>query len=542
MVLKRIFLSFFFFLFLFTRTTFAKEKPQVVFINQVRGEECCSIGSLENLQIQVGTFEKYQIPSFFALRYDVLINKNYIDYLKKEIDKFPNIINLSLLIEITPQLAKDSGVQYHDTIDHWFEAQNVFAIGYKKEDRKKIIDHLLKTFKDQFGYYPSLTSAWLIDTDSLNYLHEKYGVVVDQITREQWGIDTYTLYGGPPHYPYPASHNWAFIPDFMNKNPLLIVRQTVTDPLYNYGETKKSYTSQPNDYMNAGLNFHYFKKLVNQALFEQKTTGFALLGLENTNELKYQEEYLKQIEYINELKDRIIFPNLKQLSDFWIQQKTTSYRGKDLINNSSIQAEFITTPDNRIRQIKSNGKTYTTDYRYYDAGLTDPYNDYVAKKYGFWIVPFALDYSHTYKLESIFPETKSDLTVNNQTELKINKIDPAFFNKTRLENYPYYLPEPIERDVDPNKSKVKADIGKTIVLEFLAKDKYGYPASISYPLEIETNPQIKSMEYQRDSAKHIFTIPNDKLNSLKVTLLANKKIVKEIWLFPRLLPFLKIYW
>ncbi len=542
MVFKRIFLSLFFFLFLFVSTTFAKEKPHVVFINQVRGEECCSVGSLGNLQIQVAAFEKYQIPSFFALRYDALTNKNYIDYLKKETDKFPNIINIGLLIEVTPQLAKDSGVQYHDTVDHWFEAQNVFTIGYRKEDRKKIIDRLLKTFKIKFGQYPKLTSAWLIDTDSLNYLYQKYGVVAHQITREQWGIDSYTLYGGPPHYPYPASQNWAFIPDFSQENPILMLRQTVTDPLYNYGEIKKSFTSQPNDYINSGLDFNYFQELINQALFDQKTTGFALLGLENSNELKYQEEYLRQIEYINELKKEVTFPNLKELSDFWFRQRTTYYQGKDLINNSSIQAEFITTPDHRIRQIKSNGKTYTTDYRYFDTGLTDPYNDYVAKKYGFWIVPFAVDYSHFYKPESIFPETKNDLQIGKQPDLKINKINAEQFNKTRQEHYPYYLPQPIERDIDRSKSKVKIDIKKTIILEFLAKDKYGYPANISYPLKIEADPQIRSMQYQPDSAKHVFTIANDKLNSLKITLLSNKKIVKEIWLFPHFLPSLKIYW
>jgi len=542
MVLKRILLSFFLFLFIFVTTTFAKEKPQVVFINQVRGEECCSVGSLRNLQIQVEAFEKYQITSFFVLRYDALTNKNYINYLKKEADKFPNIINIGLLIEVTPQLAKDSRVHYHDTVDHWFEAQNVFTIGYKKEDRKKIIDHLLKTFKIKFGQFPELTSAWLIDTDSLNYLHQKYGVVAHQITREQWGIDSYTLYGGPPHYPYPASRNWAFIPDFSQENPILMLRQTVTDPLYNYGEIKKSFTSQPNDYINSGLDFNYFQELINQALFDQKTTGFALLGLENSNELKYQEEYLRQIEYVNELKKEVTFPNLKVLSNFWLRQRTTYYQGKDLINDSSTKVEFITTPDNRTRQIKSNGKTYTTDYRYFDTDLTDPYNDYVAKKYGFWIVPFAVDYSHLYKPESIFPETKNDLQIGKQPDLKINKISAEQFDKTRQEHYPYYLPEPIERNIDRSKSKVKIDIKKTIILEFLAKDKYGYPANISYPLEIETNPQIRSMQYQPDSAKHVFTFANDKLNFLKITLVSNKKIVKEILLFPGILPFLNIVW
>lgn len=541
MVYKKI-LIFLVFLFIFPINSFAKEKPQVVFINQIRGEECCSIGSLENLQKQVEVFEKYRIPSFFTLRYDALTNQDYVNYLKQEIDRYPNVIKLGLLIEITPQLAHNSGVQYRSTVDRWFEAQNVFTIGYQKEDRKKIIDHLLKTFKNKFGHYPVLTSAWMIDSETLNYLHQNYGVIAHQITREQWGIDSYTLYGGPPHYPYPASKNWSFIPDFKEKNPLLIVRQTVTDPLYNYGEVNKSYTSQPNDYLNAGLDFQYFKDLIDQALFEQKTTGFALLGLENANEEKYQDEYIKQINYINQLKDRINFPNLRLLSDFWSKQKTTYYQGRDLVNKTNNQAEFVTTPDYRERRRYSNGKTYITDYRYFHSDLIDPYSDYVAKKHGYWIVPYAFDFSHVYKPESIFPETKNDLIIDKQTKFKINKINPKKFNKTRLKNYPYFLPEAIERDIDRRKSQVKVKTGKTIDIELYARDEYGHPVNISHPTEVKTDPLIEEFDYFPDSAKHVFIFPNNYSDFQEIILVSNKKIIKKIWLFPRLLPFLKIIW
>jgi len=537
------FITSFFYIYkiFFPSISFANEKPQIIFINQIRGKECCSIGTLENLKMQVEAFEKYQIPSFFALRYDTLIDQDYIDYLKQQIKSSPDIINLGLLIEVTPRLAQDSGVKYNDG-DPWYEAQNVFTIGYPKEDRKKIIDHLLKTFKNKFGYYPVLTSAGMIDTESLNYLHKNYGVLAHQITREQWGTDSYTLYGGPPHYPYPGSKNWSFIPDFNEKNPLLILRQTVADPLYNYGETEKAYTSQPNDYFNAGLDFQYFKNLINQALFEQKTTGFALLGLENSNEKKYQDEYIKQIDYINQLKGKINFPNLKQLSDFWSKQQTTYYQGRDLINKTNNQAEFITTPDHRERQRKYLDKVYTTDYRYYNSDLIDPYNDYVAKKHGFWIVPYAFDFSHVYKAESIFPETKNDLIIDKQPELKINKINSKQFNKTRLEKYPYFLPEPIEREIDRKKSEVKVSIGKTINIGLFARDQYDWPANISYPIEVKTDPEIENIQYNPDSAKHFFIMPNEKPDFQEIILMSDEKIIKKIWLFPRFLPFLKIIW
>jgi hypothetical protein len=50
------------------------------------------------------------------------------------------------------------------------------------------------------------------------------------------GVDSYTLYGGPVHYPYYPSQNWALVPAAQNnENMPIIVRQTITDPVYNYG-------------------------------------------------------------------------------------------------------------------------------------------------------------------------------------------------------------------------------------------------------------------------------------------------------------------
>lgn len=538
-MIKKIFLILLFFCFL-TSTVFAKDTPQVLFINQVRGEECCAKGTFDNLKSQTEKFITEKIPGYFALRYDVLTDEKYVEYLKQLIIKYPALINLGLMIEITPQLAKDSRVTYHNPESQWFEGQNIFTIGYQVNDRKKLIDQLFSIFKNKFGHYPNFTSAWMIDTDSLNYIHEKYEVIVHQITREQWGTDSYSLYGGPPHYPYPASTNWLFIPDFQQKNPVLILRQTVIDPLYNYGETKKTYTSQPNDYIFSGLDFIYFKKLINQALFEQKTTGFALLGLETSMDEKFQQEYFRQIEYIAQLKKKVSYPDLKELNNYWKQQTDTFYQGKDLINNTKNTAEFETTANFRKRIRTIEDKTYVTDYRYFDQKMTDPYNGYIAKKMGYWVVPFALDYSHIYNKNNIFPETINDIKIEKQPDYKIEKFDAIKFNQNRMMNYPYFLPEPIEREINRQKSQVKIVVEKDIKIELSAKDKFGWPVTISSPVEININPQQKEIKYKKDLANHTFTIPNNKLLFLKISLSANKKTIKNIYLFPRFLLFLKI--
>ncbi len=388
---KIIILAIFFFFILFPFSILAKENlPQVLFINQVRGGECCAKGTLNNLKLQINTFTKFNVPAYFALRYDVLTNKKYVDFLKQQSIKYPAIIRLGLMIEVTPQLAKDAGVKYKEKESTWFEAQNAFTIGYRPEERKKLVDFLFKKFFATFNYYPSLTSAWMIDTNTLNYINKKYGIKVHQITREQQETDSYTLYGGPPHYPYPASKSWLLVPDYQRNNAPLIVRQTVTDPFHNFEDKTNAFTSQPNDYANDGKTFEYFKQLVYQALFNQPKgqTGFILLGLENSMDLRFQEEYLKQIDYITSLKkdNRIIFPDINQLKTFWPEKKITVYYGKDLINNLDKFVYWITAPKYRLRLLLDNRELSISDLRIYDKTLADPYLKTPAKKGGQWII------------------------------------------------------------------------------------------------------------------------------------------------------------
>lgn len=198
-----------------------------------------------------------------AFRYDALINSSWMEIIKEYIKDNSSLITPAILFEITPQLAKDSGVKHKITNDTWYEAQNIFSVGYPQEDRIKIANKLFNTFFEVFNSYPTISSAWMIDTQTLNYIHNNFGVKIFQITREQYGVDSYTLYGGPPHYPYPAGRNWLFIPNYDFDNPVLIVRQTVSDPLYNYGDDTSTFTSQPNDYLRGDKDISYFKKLLN---------------------------------------------------------------------------------------------------------------------------------------------------------------------------------------------------------------------------------------------------------------------------------------
>lgn len=336
-------------------------KGQVLFINQVRGRECCDVGSLRALHEQLDVFAELQLPVFFTLRSDAIADPLIVETLQ-EYRAENTTISLGIFLEITPLLAAESGVAYPTSAERWYEAQAAYLIGYAPEDRIKIIDYVFENFFETFGYYPELTTAWMIDTPSLNYINEKYGVKVHQITREQWGTDSYTLQGGPAHYPYPASRNWLFVPDYAAEatapatasasatQSAVIVRQTLTDPLANYGDGTASFTSQPNDYLQ-NKDFSYFEKLFTQAM-EQPSgqMGFALIGLENSMPEVSQTEYLRQLQFIHEYAatNQLTFvADLEAFSHYWKTQPVSVYAGENLTTQTGEEIEkawWITTP------------------------------------------------------------------------------------------------------------------------------------------------------------------------------------------------------
>jgi len=384
--------------FLSPSPVFAAAIQQTLIINQVRGTECCSIGNLPSLNKQLQTLNRLDLPATFVLRYDVLANPQFVRVLKNYQSQQ---IELGGFLEITPQLTEDAGVKYLGDENNWYEAQFAYLIGYTQEERKQLIDTYMQAFENAFGALPASTTAWMIDAWSLEYLSSKYGVRIHQITREQMGVDSYTLYGGPAHYPYFPSRNWALIPALQRDATLpLIVRQTITDPVHNYGDDSSAFTSQPNDYARRQADFSYFQHLFLQAHSQAPMQDtFALIGLENSMPDDIQDEYVRQLEFVKQWRDadknnRQVY-NASAFADSFIDRHLQNppisvYYGQDQ-QQTAEKAWWITTPHYRIRLRLSDKELFISDWRIYDPNFTDPYLEKVAKKLGWWIVPFFVD-------------------------------------------------------------------------------------------------------------------------------------------------------
>lgn len=392
-------------------------------IHQIRGSEvCCVPGNIQMIETLSKNTSIWSLPLSWALRFDALKDESYIG----EIKKLPKNHSLGLLLEVTPKLASESGVLYKSDPagSDWREGRSGLLVGYIPSERKKIIDTVFKLFHQHFGYFPTFTVSWMIDSWSLSYMRDTYGIRVHELTKEQFETDSYTLYGGIFNLPYFPSRYHPLVPakNFNESLDLMIVRQTVSDISRNYGSYESFYTSQPNDYLSGDLsNFTYFTKLLEESMSQNPGSRFALLGLENSSEWDiYKDEYQRQLDHVSK---KSIASELRVVKpyDFYLEQKIN-----EKINPARI-LKNIDFPQSgawwyfgstyRARLEMWDGSLYLTDLRIYPDALVDPYqNEPVTTSRSYWILPYLIDSSQQFttklgqeKINQGFPVRNDDM-------------------------------------------------------------------------------------------------------------------------------------
>lgn len=412
------YLTFLFIFLFFPSSVFA---TNAVIINQIRGtEECCQPGTTKLIEAFNGNKDLQDLPVGWAVRYDALDNSEMISLLKDGRGEVGG------LLEVTPQLTKNSNVSYKGEQNgyDWHFGKNVFLVGYTIDQRKKLIDTYFEKFKRVFGKYPSFTVSWMIDSWSLDYVSSKYNVILHELTKEQYETDSYTLYGGIFNAPYYPSKTHPLIPS-KSGNSIVMIRQTISDPLYNYGFPKAFYTSQPNDYLSNTIdakNISYFNSLVNHITDQKSGFPLAVVGFENSFDFqKYGQEFIDQLLYLKTKQtDGLI--TLKTPSETALQFKSEFKENKPFViqdkfnSNANFGTLWYFSPYYRARLIVKNGIVTITDLRN-NSDIDDPYrNDPLITDYGYYIIPYLIDGSQQYSLPN---NAKNEL---EQKELSTNIV------------------------------------------------------------------------------------------------------------------------
>lgn len=173
------------------------------------------------------------LPYTFLMLYDAIIKPEYADALLNSND--PNM-EIGLWLELSKEVVERAGIVWNEEHNWTWHVNPGMLLGYTTDNRKKIIDELMERFKSVFGYYPKSVGSWIIDTFSVNYMYEKYGIKAICICREQYGTDGYTLWGGYYNQGYLPSRKNMFIPAQSKSEQIgvPVFRMLGPDPIYQY--------------------------------------------------------------------------------------------------------------------------------------------------------------------------------------------------------------------------------------------------------------------------------------------------------------------
>ncbi len=331
----------------------------------------------ESLKAEYDVVLKNNLPATWLLTYDAIDNHDVI----QGIQIFNEDQEIGVFFEISEKLCDKAGVVY-DKSYSWHHAANIFLTGYTQSDRLKLIDVVFGDFKNTFGYYPKSVGAWWIDSFSLSYMQNKYGVTANLGLADQYSTDGYRVWGTYWSTPFYSSKKHAGIPGFANsKIDVLTMQWAPRDPLNGYFNSY--YSTQ--DYLQGPVyqNTQYFENLIN--VFKspiENSINHVVVGLESDLDAKsYTGEYFKQLQVVKRMHDsgEVKVVNMDEFSNIY----------KKISFNES-QVRFIESHDILGKSIKtfwyqsSNyriGINYNTenqnlevfDLRVYQSNFQEPY-------------------------------------------------------------------------------------------------------------------------------------------------------------------------
>lgn len=240
----------------------------------------------ETVRNQITLIRQYGFPATYALKYDALMEPRYQELLYS----YTNLEDeISAWWEITRPLCQKAGVAFRGVQSEEYDERvnSAYSIGYTPEERKKLVDAYMEDFRQAFGCYPRTIGSWVLDTVTIAYAAEKYGIVGSAICRDQIGTDGFTLWGGYPNGIYYPSRNNENIPGSTREGqlPVPMFRLLGPDPIYNFEQDVRSglhgvYTLEPSWLI--GRNPEWISWFFG-CLTQEDTlgTGYAHVGQEN---------------------------------------------------------------------------------------------------------------------------------------------------------------------------------------------------------------------------------------------------------------------
>ncbi|UYU56753.1 hypothetical protein KQP61_21790 [Bacteroides faecis] len=230
----------------------------------------------ETVHKQVELLKKYNMRGTFLLQYDALISPRYQSLLKEEMRRGTEVGGWW---EITQPHVEAAGLEWRGRYPWDWHADVGFATGYMPKEREKLVDVYMEKFKEIFGKYPASIGSWFIDAHTLEYMHEKYGIVASCNCKDQYGTDGYTLWGGYWNQAYYPSRLNGYMPAQTQEGqiPVPVFRMLGSDPIYQYdtglGHSIQGVITLEPVYGDAGGSEKWVRRFF-KSIFEDPCIGF----------------------------------------------------------------------------------------------------------------------------------------------------------------------------------------------------------------------------------------------------------------------------
>jgi len=186
---------------------------------------------------QMAMIKAHGLPSTWLLQYDALVDGPFVEFLKAEM---PADHEVGIWFEMNRRICDDAGLEWRGNPDwEWdYHVPVAYAIGYTPDERRKLADMAVATFKRIFGRDLKSVASWNLDAISVAHFADHHGIDAFGNCRDQLATDGFTIWGCPIAAYYPNRVNaWSPAVDSKNQIDTPIFRLLGQDPVYYYDNT-----------------------------------------------------------------------------------------------------------------------------------------------------------------------------------------------------------------------------------------------------------------------------------------------------------------
>jgi len=344
------------------------------------------------LKEQMALLRKHDLPATWLLQYDALVEGPFVEFLKKEM---PTSHEVGIWFEMNRKICDDAGVAWRGRPDwEWdYHVPMAYPIGYTPEERRKLADTAMATFRSVFGHDSKTVASWNLDAVSLARFADHYDVDAFGNCRDQLATDGFTIWGAPIAGYYPSRRNaWSPALDKANQISTPMFRLLGQDPVYYY-DNKFRYPDTMEPVWASGQSETFVDRFLDMVTHKAtKSFAYAQLGQENSfGWPMMQKAYAMQMEKLAQVR--------KQDGAIIETMGETGKRFKKAFSSTPAQAQvMLCDPFGSTETVERtvwyqskyfranlhfrNDLFYLRDLHVYDDRFPQPYLDEVVRQHG----------------------------------------------------------------------------------------------------------------------------------------------------------------